>query len=326
MNLSNRTYVFFAFKIIVVLAVFYWVLSKSLYHYSSKEIIDFQYSIFNNGGNFLWLAFVLILMPLNWFIESKKWSISLKGVYKISRISSFKSVLAGVALGIFTPNRIGEFAGRVLTLPLGHRTQGIFSNAICSLSQLTTTLVIGSISLIALIPNYLIFETNLIVTLVQLILATFSILVLLFYTRSSRLLKLISKIKWLKKILNQPALKVKIPKEILPMLLGNSVVRYTVFFLQFVSILTFYEVELNGFFSLIYIPIIYLTLAIVPTIALSELGIREGVSIAVLSGISDNTLGIISASFTLWIINIAIPALFGSLVLLQLKYQSKIAK
>ena len=63
-----------------------------------------------------------------------------------------------------------------------------------------------------------------------------------------------------------------------------------------------------------------------PTIALSELGIREGVSIAVLSGISDNTLGIISASFTLWIINIAIPALFGSLVLLQLKYQSKIAK
>jgi hypothetical protein len=64
----------------------------------------------------------------------------------------------------------------------------------------------------------------------------------------------------------------------------------------------------------------------VPTIALSELGVREGVSIAVLSGISENTLGIISASFSLWIINIAVPALLGSLILLRIKFQSKSAQ
>ena len=326
MNSGKRSYIYFALKILVVLAVFYWIVSKSLHHYSSKEIIDFQHSIFFENENLIWLAFVVILMPLNWFIESKKWSISLHKTYPISHTSSIKSVLAGVALGIFTPNRSGEFVGRVLPLPEEHRTQGVFSNAICSLSQLTITLVIGSICLFGLIPHYLIFETSFIVTLIQFILVAFSVLVLLFYARSTRLLKLISKIKWLRKILHEPALKVTISSGVLPALIGNSVLRYFVFFFQFIAILTFYNVELNSFFSIIHIPIIYLTLAIIPTIALSELGIREGVSIAVLSGISDNTLGIISASFTLWIINIAVPALIGSTVLIRLKFQSKIAK
>ena len=326
MNLGKRSYIYFAIKILVVLAVFFWIVSKSLDHCSSKEIIEFQHSIFFENENLIWLAFVVILMPINWFIESKKWSISLRKIYPISHTSSIKSVLAGVALGVFTPNRIGEFAGRVLTLPEGYRTQGVFSNAICSLSQLTTTLVIGSICLLVLMPYYLIFETSFIVTLVQFILAAFSLLVLMFYARSTRLLKIISKIKWLRKILHKPELKVTVSSGILPSLIGSSVLRYFVFFFQFIAILTFYNVEINSIFSIIHIPIIYLTLAIVPTIALSELGIREGVSIAVLSGISDNTLGIISASFTLWIINIAVPALLGSIVLLRLKFKSKIAK
>ncbi len=326
MNSSKRTYIFFAIKILIVVAVFYWVVSKSLNHYSSKEIIDFQYSIFSEYENLIWLTFVIILMPLNWFIESKKWSISLRKIYPISRISSIKSVLAGVALGIFTPNRIGEFAGRILTLPEGFRTQGVFSNAICSLSQLTITLVIGSICLIGLIPYYLIFETSFIVILAQIIIATFAILVLLFYTRSTRLLKFISNIKWLKKIIKEPEVKVAISRSTLTPLIGNSIFRYFIFFIQFIAILTFYNVELNSLFSIVHIPIIYLTLAIVPTIALSELGVREGVSIAVLSGISENTLGIISASFSLWIINIAVPALLGSLILLRIKFQSKSAQ
>ena len=67
----------------------------------------------------------------------------------------------------------------------------------------------------------------------------------------------------------------------------------------------------------------FLALAIVPTIALAELGIRGKLSIYLFGLFSTNTLGIILTASTIWLINLIVPALAGSLFMVGIKLFKK---
>jgi len=51
---------------------------------------------------------VVVLMPLNWGIESRKWQVLVLHVQRFSFLSAFKSVLSGCSVTMLTPNRVGE--------------------------------------------------------------------------------------------------------------------------------------------------------------------------------------------------------------------------
>ena len=59
--------------------------------------------------------------------------------------------------------------------------------------------------------------------------------------------------------------------------------------------------------------------SIVPTILLSEIGVRSSVAIFVFGIVSHDTMAVVLSSVTLWAINIALPGLLGVLNLKQLK-------
>ena len=92
-----------------------------------------------------WVALlvVFLLMPINWYIESLKWSNLYQKYGELSRWNAFKGVLMGVALGLFTPNGIGEYAGRMWSVPLSRRQEAIAASIVGSLSQLAITITIG---------------------------------------------------------------------------------------------------------------------------------------------------------------------------------------
>lgn len=64
------------------------------------------------------------------------------------------------------------------------------------------------------------------------------------------------------------------------------------------------------------ISVLYLVMAIIPTIALAEIGIRGEVSKLLFGMISANTLGIVAATVSIWLINLILPAIAGSLLFL----------
>ncbi|MEX2590199.1 MAG: hypothetical protein WD334_08335, partial [Chitinophagales bacterium] len=67
-------------------------------------------------GNVLFLLGALFLMPVNWILESLKWKMLMQRIEPLTFTNSFRSVLSGVTFTMFTPNRIGEYAGRFLFL------------------------------------------------------------------------------------------------------------------------------------------------------------------------------------------------------------------
>jgi hypothetical protein len=64
-------------------------------------------------------------------------------------------------------------------------------------------------------------------------------------------------------------------------------------------------------------------LALIPTIALAEIGVRGKVSLALFGLFSINSIGIVAASVGIWFMNLVIPALFGSLLILGIKIADK---
>jgi hypothetical protein len=57
----------------------------------------------------------------------------------------------------------------------------------------------------------------------------------------------------------------------------------------------------------------------VPSFAIADLGIRGKISTEILSFYSANILGIIGTTFGIWFLNLFIPALLGSLLILSIK-------
>src|SRR5690349_1015762 len=93
------------------------------------------------------LAIVIFLMIINWSIEAMKWKISIEKVQPISFSRSFKAILSGVSFSVSTPNRIGEYLGRILYMEEGNRLRVISLTIVSSMSQLIITLFAGSLGL-----------------------------------------------------------------------------------------------------------------------------------------------------------------------------------
>jgi hypothetical protein len=67
------------------------------------------------------------------------------------------------------------------------------------------------------------------------------------------------------------------------------------------------------------VSVVFLVLAIIPTFAIAELGIRGEISLKIIGLFSSNTLGILWTTATIWAINLVIPAVAGSLLILGIK-------
>jgi hypothetical protein len=268
-------------------------------------------------------AFLLVF--LNWGLESRKWQILTSHVTPTRFTTAVKSVMAGVSFTMLTPNRMGEFLGRVLYLPDGSRIRGATLMFLSSISQLAITLLFGVWGLITLqnkIPQ-LFSETEGWTHLLTNTLLFGSAIVLflgmLIYFNIGWLIRQIEKIPSFTKYASYVHVIGEIHYLELLKLLSLSLVRYLVFLIQYLLVFRFFEVGIPALPMVACTSVMFLMLAIIPTIALAELGIRGQISIFVYGIFSQNSLEILVATAIIWIINIIFPAVAGSFMLLTVK-------
>ncbi|MEO5681994.1 MAG: lysylphosphatidylglycerol synthase domain-containing protein [Chitinophagaceae bacterium] len=269
------------------------------------------------------LYLALLLVPVNWGLEARKWQVLIKPVESIRLVSAFKAVLAGLAFSMNTPNRIGEFGGRVLYVHEGHRWKAFSLTIIGSFSQLIITLGMGLGGLAFLLLNpvtaagiagYFIWIR---VLLYGSCLVT-ALLVLLYF-RLGQIIKWGEKIPKARRFMQHITVIEDIPVTILLRTISLSFVRYIIFVFQYILLLQLFGVEVPVWHSFWLISVLYLMLAITPTIALAEAGIRGQVSLLLFTLVSANKFGIVGAATAIWFINLVVPALVGSLLFLSLK-------
>ena len=269
--------------------------------------------------------FVIVLVFVNCGYKKKKWQVLLRTIQPVSFFTAYKSVLSGVTLSINTPNRIGEYGGRILYVQEGKRIKAISLSIAGSISQLIITLIMGCCGLI-----YIIYQANsdvLVMGLPVFWLKTLlflsccaTVIVVLFYFRLSWLIKLVEKIPAAAKYVEYISVLDNFNAKLLLRLLYLSFFRYVVFVIQYILLLQVLDVSILWINACWIISILFLVLAIVPSFAIADLGIRGKFSTELLSLYSTNTVGIIGTTFGIWFINLFIPALAGSLLILSIKF------
>lgn len=295
-------------------------------HNLSANWQDIKHSL--EGTGIWYLLAVTALMIINWSIESVKWQVLVSHLFKIKFVHAFRSVISGVAFTMITPNRMGEFIGRVFYVPEGNRIRAATLTLVGSASQLIVTLFAGCIGLLVFkgyFSNHLDYQGVLLLWLNALLAGSIFILllILVFYFRISWLTKIIDKIPQFSNYAYfiQPLEEVG-SSELLK-ILALSAVRFIVFMFQYWLIFKLFDVQLLPWQVISAVTVLFLILAVVPTIALAELGIRSKASIALFSIFSTNTLGILMATAAIWLINIIFPAVAGSLFVAGVKLFGK---
>jgi uncharacterized membrane protein YbhN (UPF0104 family) len=268
--------------------------------------------------------FAVALTFLNWGIEALKWQIQLNPLEKINFATAYKSVLAGCSITMLTPNRVGEYGGRILYVQEKNRLDAIPLTILGSMSQLFITMIIGAASLISLklsIGDKLLLKSLPAHTADVLIVLSISasLFLLLVYLRVGLLVKFLSRVKYLKKITDHIILLHSFSRKQLLRILFLSFIRYGVFILQYVLLLKAMQVNIDLFVCFKLIAVFFLIMALAPTIGLTELPVRAAASVEILQLFSNNILGIQAAATSIFVINLAIPALIGSVLIMGLK-------
>ncbi len=271
------------------------------------------------------LAVVLGLMLLNWGLEARKWQVIISRLQQLSWIQCLRATFTGTTLAFFTPNRMGEYMGRVLYVDEGKRIQAVSLTIVGSMGQLLITLVLGISGLVyirseliqkAVGPSSAVFWLNGVLYIS--ILAT--CFLTLLYFRLSWLIRWIEKIPRIEKFVRHIRVLDNFNLTMLLRILSLSAGRYLVFVMQYFILFDVFKVELNGWQVFWSVSVVFLVLAIVPTIALiTELGVRWKTSVEVVQLFSVNVVGILATSLAIWIINLVIPALIGSLLILSVR-------
>jgi hypothetical protein len=273
----------------------------------------------------------ILLMPVNWGLESFKWRYLIRSEEDLPLLRAVKAVLTGISVSTFTPNRIGEFAGRIFILKKADLWNATFITLLGSLSQLVVTLLLGCAGLIFFSVKYLhvdLLNPYLFWTLI--VVSVGAVFGILFFYFNIKVLRALAG-KWIQcrwpKIANAFEVFSKFSFKELFIVLLFSFLRYLVFSCQYYFLLRFFNVNIFWVDALIFLTVIFFVMSAIPTIALSELGMRGSVSLFVLgyyfsvnamdAGVS---AAIVAASTLLWIINLALPAITGTFFVYQLKF------
>lgn len=326
------------YLISAIILLFTWgFIYRQVFHKTNlREIATTFSDLLEKPGVKIELSIALLLVIVNWGIEAAKWKFLIRKIENVPFLKSFSSVFSGIAVSTFIPNRVGEFFGRVFILEKASHIEGILITILGSMSQFLITILAGTFCLSIFIPQFLWHIGNLTGTIYWGLVAMTVIidtLLLAFYFNISLLSNLRSKIcfrRW-RKFRKFFIVFSYYRFNELCHVISLSFLRYLVFSIQFYILLRMFSVPVPFFEGLIIIAIIFFIMTIIPTIALTELGIRGTVAIYFFGVYFSKfhimnesiSLGILSASTLLWIINLAIPAFIGSVLLFRLKFFRK---
>jgi uncharacterized membrane protein YbhN (UPF0104 family) len=276
-----------------------------------------------------WLALGLsiVLMPLNYGLEAQKWRLMVRPFYPSLQLwTASKAILAGMAAGVFTPNRIGEYAGRILFLKEGKRVEAVVATFADRICQLAVTLLGG---LLALLGVMIWMDADLLDQLFgnplsKGIFIFLSIALTIFVAGLLIMPNALS--QWLPAKWNRRAWIRKLrfalqnmDAALLMKVVGLSAIRYWTFSTQYVLLMIAFGYEGAWLPAYGMVAIIFLGKSVLPVMGLMELGVRESVALVVMTAFGLPETLAIASTFLLYLLNMLLPTLLGVAALQSLK-------
>jgi hypothetical protein len=323
----------FLIKLLIITFAFGFIAQRFFIKYDTSSFFLNFSKLFTEEKTIIFLVIIVCMMLLNWALEACKWKMLIRKIEKVSFIKSFMAVWAGITIGAFTPNRTGEYFGRAFILEQANRWEGVFITTIGSFSQLLITLIFGTISGFLFLNNAFEPVTHKLLYVLLFVTSLLALILMILFFKIYWVKKFFFKIIPQKYYLFRSHLEVYSYysiKELLEVIF-LSTLRYAIFTVQFFLLMYLCHIEMTFFEGLVFISFLYLITTCLPTIALTELGVRGSVSIFLLEiyyqsnpiFMDEAISNMFMASFFIWFVNLIIPALIGGIFVFKLKFFRK---
>jgi hypothetical protein len=268
------------------------------------------------------IVIMLVLVPVNWALESKKWQHLVYKVIPISFWDAFRGTLTGLAIGVAAPAQLGDTIGRVAALRSDKRLQAIGAAVVSNGIQFYVSVIAGALAWFHLKETLAMSGTT-----KSIVGAALCVVIIM---------------GWLVVIFRRPLLTWKSNKAIFQkihsyfriigayssreLLLATlyGVARYMIFLSQFVLALSLFNFDLSVGTLASCIALIFLAKTLIPAInVLGDLGLREFTALYVFKQYNLPAEEIITATFMIWIINVLGPILVGIFLIWKYKWKTR---
>lgn len=296
-------------KLLIVGGAFYFIYDQL----ANNDKLDWQKFIvlFRKNQSIAGISFILLLSVLNRYFEILKWQNLAKVIHEISGYEATKQVLAALTAGIFTPNGVGEYAGKALYYPKSEAKKVVFLNLICNGIQMILTVIFGIFGLMYFNAEYNVITSK---TVAILFGGFMGILIVLFSLKKIKIKgysieKMIHKINEIPKSIHQKNI-----------LLG--VLRYLVFSHQYYFLFLAFDVDLPYLTLMAAVTSVYFLASSLPTFQFLDFAVKGSVAIYFFGILGVNEWIVVFISTLMWFLNVVLPVILGSYFVLNFKTKS----
>lgn len=305
-------------KVSIGLASFLIIYFRLKNDFTAANLTLLSDSVFSGNG-LITLLFCILLIPVNWGVESYKWKIITAPIESISFLNASRSVYSGICLGNLAPARATEFIAKIIFFKPENRPQITVLHFVNGMFQLSITYIIGFVALAFKMNGF----GDEYVWIAYTAISTAVLVIIIFI---ACLVKIDSVLKFITtRISKQQQIETaayKFTKIQLMQLFGLSAIRYVVFFIQFVLLIKLFagNFDLNiGFGIALY----FLITTTIPMISFLEAAIRAAVALVVFKSAGFSNTGLALASISVWLLNIILPSILGYIILLKQNFDFK---
>nr|WP_315182931.1 lysylphosphatidylglycerol synthase domain-containing protein [uncultured Flavobacterium sp.] len=308
---KTKQFLVLLFKLLIVGGAFYFIYNQL----ANNDKLDWQKFIvlFQKNQSIGGIAFILLLSVLNRFFEILKWQNLVGFIHKISLGEATKQVLGALTAGLFTPNGVGEYAGKALFFDKSNTKKVIFLNLICNGIQMILTVIFGIFGLLYFNALYNVITTKTVVLLFGFLFLLFIILfsVKKITIRDYSIEKLIHKIN-------------EIPKSIHQKNIFLGICRFLVFSHQYYFLFLAFDVDLPYLIAIATITSVYFLASSLPTFQFLDFAVKGSVAVYFFGILGVNEWIVIFITTLMWFLNVVLPVIIGSYYVLNFKTKNPI--
>jgi len=290
----------FIIKLLIVTAAFYFIYDQ-LANNDKLDWVKFHSLLYDNQS-FSGALFLLSFSVANRYLEILKWQNLVSFLKPISLGESTKQVLGALTAGIFTPNGLGEYAGKALYFDKKKTKKVIFLNLICNGIQMILTIIFGTIGLF--IIGY--WKWSLAIVGLSILIILFSFLSKNIKVKGYSLEKLIQKIN-------------EIPKRIHQKNNLLALCRYLIFSHQYYFLFLAFDVDLPYVTMMATIATVYFLASSLPSFQFLDFAVKGSVAVFFFDKLGVNEWIVVFISTLMWFLNVVLPVVIGSYYVLKFK-------
>ena len=306
---KSKQFLVFTIKVLIVSAAFYFIYNQlatndQLNWGKFAALFEKKWTV---GG----ILFILLFSVFNRLLEILKWQNLVSSFQSITLWQATAEVLGALTAGIFTPNGLGEYAGKAFFYEKAKTKKVVFLNLICNGIQMLLTVVFGVFGLLYFNAEFSVITQKSIAVIFGLllvfVLGTFFFRA--FTIKGYSLEKFVHKIN-------------EIPKRIHRKNILFGLLRYLIFSHQYYFLFLAFDVHLPYLILMSAITSIYFIASSLPSFQFLDFAVKGSVAVYFFGLLGINEWIVIFITSLMWFLNVVIPVVLGSFFVMNFKLKS----